>query len=184
MCPEIRPFSWNWHTPYCGNEAPDSSPCKSPLNLWVPLLSCIPYQCWLSEGTNEADFPEWLRRQWFWLILHLSAHPPSHSLTYYVLIHPSTHMSIHLPIVHPHVHPPTYLSTYLSTIHLPNPTVYPPTRSFTFTNRPIHLSIHSSSNNSPCPVLYPINRVYSRKLMEKYLLLWSGHQSTQQKASL
>lgn len=109
MCPEILPFSWHWHTPYCSNEAPDCSPCKSPLNLWVLLLSCIPYQCWLSEGTNEADFPEWLRRQWFWLILHLTICPPSQPLTHLLWTHPP---------IHPHVHPPTYRSPACSSTYL------------------------------------------------------------------
>lgn len=119
MCPEIRPFSWNWHTPYCSNEAPDSSPCKSPLNVWVPLLSRIPYQCWLSEGTSEADFPECLRRQWFWLIFHLSAHPPTYSPTMYSSTHPPACPSTYLSFTSC---PSTYPSTHPSTIHLPNPT--------------------------------------------------------------
>lgn len=140
MCPEIRPFSWNWHTPYCSNEAPDSSPCKSPLNVWVPLLSHIPYQCWLSEGTSEADFPEWLRRQWFWLIFHLSAHPPTHFLTYHVLIHSSTRMSIHLPIIHlMSIHLPIYPPTHPPSI---SPTPHLPTHTF------IHVAIYQLTNPS------------------------------------
>lgn len=116
--------------------------------------------------------------------IYLPTHPATHSPIMYSSTHPPICPSTYLSFTRMFIHLPIYPPTYLSTIHLPNPTVYPPTRSFTFTNRPIHLSFHSSSNNSPCSVLYPINRVYSRKLMEKYLLLWSGHQSTQQKASL